>query len=109
MEPGDLSGGGLIDILKPLLIGLAVACFAVFICAKYLQISGVIIFMENLKLGLRIASIVVGLIVYCYVWNYIIDNFKDSFVDSVLYQIVFMIWIVLHAVGIVSAVVWAWC
>ena len=65
--------------------------------------------MENLKLGLRIASIVVGLIVYCYVWNYIIDNFKVSFVDSVLYQIVFMIWIVLHAVGIVSAVVWAWC
>lgn len=31
-----LNGGGLIDILKPLLIGLAVACFAVFICAKYL-------------------------------------------------------------------------
>lgn len=61
--------------------------------------------MENLKLGLRIASIVVGLIVYCYVWNYIIDNFNDS----VLYQNVFMIWIVLHVVGIVSAVVWAWC
>lgn len=65
--------------------------------------------MENLKLGLRIASIVVGLIVYCGVWKYIIDNFKYSFEDSVLYQIVFMIWIVLHVVGIVSAVVWAWC
>lgn len=61
--------------------------------------------MENLKLGIRIASIVVGLIVYCGVWNYIIDNFEDS----VLYQIVFMIWIVLHVVGIVTAVVWAWC
>lgn len=36
IEPADLVGGGLIDILKPLLIGLAVACFAVFICAKYL-------------------------------------------------------------------------
>ncbi len=36
VEPDDLVGGGLIDILKPLLIGLAVACFAVFICAKYL-------------------------------------------------------------------------
>lgn len=57
--------------------------------------------MENLKLGIHIASIVVGLIVYCYVWNYIIDNFND--------RIVFMIWIVLHVVGIVSAVVWAWC
>ena len=57
--------------------------------------------MENLKLGLRIASIVVGLIAYCGVWNYIIDNFND--------KIVFMIWIVLHVVGIVSAVVWAWC
>lgn len=31
-----LNGGGLIDILKPLLIGLAVACFAVFICARYM-------------------------------------------------------------------------
>lgn len=54
--------------------------------------------MENLKLGLRIFSIVVGLIVYCGLWSYIIDNFDDS--------IVFMIWIVLHVVGIVSAVVW---
>lgn len=54
--------------------------------------------MENLKLGLRIFSIVVGLIVYCGLWSYIIDNFNDS--------IVFMIWIVLHVVGIVSAVVW---
>lgn len=36
IEPADLVGGGLIDILKPLLIGLAVTCFAVFICAKYM-------------------------------------------------------------------------
>lgn len=36
IDHADLVGGELIDILKPLLIGLAVACFAVFICAKYL-------------------------------------------------------------------------
>ena len=36
IEPADLVGGGLIDILKPLLIGMAVACFAVFICAGYM-------------------------------------------------------------------------
>lgn len=36
IDAADLVGGGLIDILKPLLIGLAVACFAVFICAKYM-------------------------------------------------------------------------
>ncbi len=65
--------------------------------------------MENLKLGIRIASIFVGLIVYCGVWSYIIDNFSDSFEDSVLYQVVSIIWIVLHTVGIVTAVVWAWC
>lgn len=65
--------------------------------------------MENLKLGLRIFSIVVGIIVYCSVWNYIIDNFSESFDNDVIYQVVFMIWIVLHVVGIVSAVVWAWC
>ena len=65
--------------------------------------------MENLKLGLRIFSIVVGIIVYCSVWKYIIDKFDDSFEDSVLYQTVFTTWIVLHVVGIVSAVVWAWC
>lgn len=65
--------------------------------------------MEEIKLGLRIASIVVGLIVYCLVWKYIIDNFKDSFEDSVLYQTVSIIWIVLHIIGFVTAVVWAWC
>lgn len=36
IDHADLVGGELIYILKPLLIGLAVACFAVFICAKYL-------------------------------------------------------------------------
>lgn len=57
--------------------------------------------MEQIKLSLRIASIVVGLIVYCLVWKYIIDKFNDS--------TVFIIWIVLHIVGFVTAVVWAWC
>lgn len=64
--------------------------------------------MEDLKLGLRIASIVVGLIAYCGVWNYIIDNFNYCFEDSVTYQIIFTIWIILHVVGIVTAIVWAW-
>lgn len=36
IDPADLVGGRLIDILKPLLIGMAVACFAVFICARYM-------------------------------------------------------------------------
>lgn len=36
IEPANLIGGELIDILKPLLIGLAVACFAVLICARYM-------------------------------------------------------------------------
>lgn len=65
--------------------------------------------MENLKLSLRIVSIVVGILVYCSVWHYIIANFDDSFEDGVLYRIVFIIWIVLHIVGFVTAVVWAWC
>lgn len=65
--------------------------------------------MENLKLGLRIASIVVGLIVYCGVWSYIIDNFDDYFEDDALYQIVSIIWILLHILVFVAAVVWAWC
>ena len=57
--------------------------------------------MEQIKLSLRIASIVVGLIVYCSVWSYIIDKFNDSTVS--------IIWIVLHVIGFVTAVVWAWC
>lgn len=65
--------------------------------------------MENLKLGLRIFSIVVGLIVYCGLWSYIIDNFNYCFEDSVTYQIIFTIWIILHVVGIITAIVWAWC
>ena len=36
IEPADLISDRLIDILKPILIGLAVACFAVFICARYM-------------------------------------------------------------------------
>ena len=56
--------------------------------------------MEQIKLSLRIASIVVGLIVYCGVWSYIIDKFNDSTVS--------IIWIVLHIMGFVIAVVWAW-
>ena len=65
--------------------------------------------MEGLKLSLRIVSIVVLVIVYYYVWKYIIGNFSESFDDDVLYQVVSIIWIVLHIVGFVTAVVWAWC
>lgn len=61
--------------------------------------------MEGLKLSLRIVSIVVGVIVYYYVWKYIIGNFSESFDDDVLYQVVSIIWIVLHIVGFVTAVV----
>lgn len=51
----------------------------------------------------------VAVIVYCYIWKYILDDFYDSFDDSILYQTVLTIWIVLHVIGIVTAVVWAWC
>ena len=59
--------------------------------------------MEDLKVSLRIASIVFGIIIYCCVWRYIMDNLSD---DSTVYMIVSITWIVLHIIGFVTAVVW---
>lgn len=62
--------------------------------------------MEDLKVSLRITSIVFGVIIYCCVWRYIMDNLSD---DSALYLFFFIVWIVLHIVGFATVVFWAWC
>lgn len=62
--------------------------------------------MEQIKILLRIAGIVVGFMVYFCVWTYIISNLSD---DGTVYMIVSITWIALHIIGFVTAVVWAWC
>lgn len=57
--------------------------------------------MEQIKLGLRIANIVIGIIGYSVIWIYLINNRKNKNSEWVL-------WKFIHAVVIVVAFLWAW-
>ena len=57
--------------------------------------------MEQIKLGLRIASIVVGIIGYSAIWIYLINNRKNEKCEWVL-------WKFFHIAAIALAFVWAW-
>ena len=57
--------------------------------------------MEQIKLGLRIASIVVGIIGYSAIWIYQINNRKNEKSEWVL-------WKFFHAIVIALAFLWAW-
>lgn len=60
--------------------------------------------MEQIKLGLRIASIVVGIIGYSAMWMWLINDHRKN-ENS---EIVWVLWKLLHAVVIMLAFLWAW-
>lgn len=60
--------------------------------------------MEQIKLGLRIASIVVGIIGYSVIWMWLINNRRESKND----ELIWVLWKFFHAVVIVIAFLWAW-
>lgn len=59
--------------------------------------------MEQIKLGLRIASIVVGIIGYSAIWIYLINNRRDK-----KSELAWVLWKYFHAIAIALAFVWAW-
>lgn len=60
--------------------------------------------MEQIKLGLRIASIVVGIIGYSAIWMWLINNRRKNKNSEVLWAL----WKLFHAVVICLAFLWAW-
>lgn len=60
--------------------------------------------MEQIKLGLRIASIVVGIIGYSAIWIYLINNRRKN-ENS---ELIWVLWKLFHAVVIGVAFLWAW-
>lgn len=60
--------------------------------------------MEQIMLGLRIASIVVGIIGYSAIWMWLINNRrKNEYIELVLW-----LWKCFHVIVIAIAFLWAW-
>ena len=60
--------------------------------------------MEQIKLGLRIASIVVGIIGYSAIWMWLINNRRKN-ENS---EFAWVLWKLFHAIVIALAFLWAW-
>lgn len=59
--------------------------------------------MEQIKLGLRIASIVVCIIGYSAIWMWLINNRRNE-----KSELAWVLWKFLHVIVIVLAFLWAW-
>lgn len=59
--------------------------------------------MEQIKLGLRIASIVVGIIGYSAIWIYLINNRRNE-----KSELAWVLWKLFHAIVIALAFLLAW-
>lgn len=60
--------------------------------------------MEQIKLGLRIASIVVGIIGYSAIWIYLINNRRKN-ENS---ELTWVLWKCFHIAAIAVAFLWSW-
>lgn len=59
--------------------------------------------MEQIKLGLRIASIVVGIIGYSAIWMWLINNRRNE-----KSELAWVLWKLFHAIVIALAFLLAW-
>ena len=59
--------------------------------------------MEQIKLGLRIASIVVGIIGYSAIWMWLINNRRNENSEPI-----WVLWKFLHVIAIELVFIWAW-
>ena len=60
--------------------------------------------MEQINLGLRIASIVVGIIGYSAIWMWLINNRrKNEYIELLRW-----LWKCFHIAAIVAAFIWSW-
>lgn len=73
--------------------------------------------MEDIKLGVRICSIFLGIVVYTKIWIYWFDNDKaiimynshDSNFDKWFFIYLFYIlWFIGHGLGVIFLIMWAW-
>lgn len=66
--------------------------------------------MNQIKLGIQTASVVLGIYIYSKIWMYFINNWDKMFNDDASPGIVcfYTVWFILHIIGIIAAVIWAW-
>lgn len=72
--------------------------------------------MNDLKLIIRLVSIFIACVVYVGIWYWIYDN-RDEYLyisypkgfDKRFLSMFSQIWCVIHIVGAIGAIIWAWC
>jgi len=66
--------------------------------------------MDSIKLGIQIATFVIGICIYGAIWKYFADRLSDMDDDDASPCIVgfYTVWFILHIIGITTAVIWAW-
>ena len=72
--------------------------------------------MNDLKLIIRLVSIFIACVVYVGIWYWIYDN-RDEYLyisypkgfDERILSMFSQIWCVIHIVGAIGAIIWAWC
>jgi hypothetical protein len=75
--------------------------------------------MDQIKLGIRIVSLVVGAVVWGCVWQFVIKTIADALPDKEgrykdlsdldICKVVFgSLWIIMHVVSAMELVFWAW-
>lgn len=71
--------------------------------------------MNDLKLIIRLVSIFIACVVYVGIWYWIYDN-RDEYLyisypkgfDERFLSMFSQIWCVIHIVGAIGAIIWAW-
>ena len=74
------------------------------------------VIMNDLKLIIRLVSIFIACVVYVGIWYWIYDN-RDEYLyisypkgfDERFLSMLSQIWCVIHIVGAIGAIIWAWC
>ncbi len=73
--------------------------------------------MEDIKLGVRICSIFLGMVVWMKIWVYWLDNGKgiismnkhnSEFNKWFYLGLFYILWFIGHGFGIMFLIVWAW-
>lgn len=72
--------------------------------------------MNDLKLIIRLVSIFIACVVYVGIWYWIYDN-RDEYLyisypkgfDERFLSMFSQTWCVIHIVGAIGAIIWAWC
>lgn len=72
--------------------------------------------MKDVKLIIQLASILIACVVYVGIWCWIYDN-RDEYlyisypkgIPGRFLSIFSQIWCVIHIVGAIGAIIWAWC